>query len=79
MEWHNKTHLEYLALIVSEAAEAMNECRGVSPTEKLGSELADVILRTLDFAVVCGIDIEAEVLAKMAHNKVAGKKPGRVK
>lgn len=72
MGWHNKTPLEYLALIASEIGESVNECRGSQPTEKLGSELADIILRTVDFAEVCGIDIAAEIESKMAKNLANG-------
>lgn len=70
MGWHNKTPLEYLALIASEVGEAVNECRGPTPTEKLGIELADIILRTMDFALVCGLDIENEIQKKMAFNEI---------
>lgn len=76
--WHNKTHLEYLALIASEVGEAVNECRDITPTEKLGEELADIILRTLDFAVEEGIDIAQEILNKMDINDLRGTR-GRVK
>lgn len=72
MGWHNKTPLEYLALIASEVGEAVNECRGEKPTGELGEELADIILRTLDMAVVMGIDIEAEIKQKMETNELLG-------
>ena len=78
MGWHNKTPLEYVALIASEIGEAANECRGETPTEDLGSELADIVLRVLDFAKVQGIDIEEEIRLKMIINEKKGKK-GRVK
>lgn len=63
--WHNKTPLECIALISSEVGEAANECRGKKPSERLGSELADIILRTVDLAEDQGIDIQTEVLKKM--------------
>lgn len=78
MGWHNKTHLECLALIASEVGEAVNECRGTFPTEKLGEELADIILRVLDFAEECEIDITREILNKMDINDLRGTR-GRVK
>lgn len=78
MGWHNKTPLECLALVGSEVGEAVNECRGESPTEKLGEELADIILRTLDFAHAQRIDIDAQVIRKMDINRTNGTK-GRVK
>lgn len=78
MGWHNKTVLEALALIGSEVGEAVNECRGDEPTEKLGEELADIILRTLDLAKWLGLDIEGEVLKKMAVNEVRGTRGRRI-
>lgn len=78
MGWHNKTPLECLALIASEVGEAVNECRGAEPTEKLGEELADIILRTLDFAESLGIDIQDEIKVKMQKNAQNGTR-GRVK
>ena len=72
MGWHNKTVLEALALIGSEVGEAVNECRGDKPTGKLGEELADIILRVLDLTVTQGIDIEAQLLRKMAINEARG-------
>ena len=72
MGWHNKTVLEALALIASEVGEAVNECHGEKPTAELGEELADIILRTIDLAQWQGIDIELEVLCKMAKNEKNG-------
>ena len=69
MGWHNKSVLEALALIASEVGEAVNECRGKEPTEKLGTELADIIVRTLDLMVWQGIDPEGVILAKMAKSE----------
>lgn len=66
VNWHNKSALEHIALIASEVGEAANECRGEAPTEELGSELADIILRVVDLAECRSIDIEKEVLNKMA-------------
>lgn len=64
MGWHNKSPLESIALIASEIGEAANECRGEHPTDKLGSELADIILRTVDLAETLEIDIQAECFKK---------------
>ena len=72
MGWHNKLPLEYIALIASEIGEAANECRGDKPTKELGSELADIILRTIDFAKTEKIDIQQEILAKMEINEGRG-------
>lgn len=78
MGWHNKTTLEALALIGSEVGEAVNECRGDRPTEKLGEELADIILRTLDLSVTEGVDIAAAIQAKMELNEVNGTRGRRI-
>ncbi|MDD5371427.1 MAG: MazG nucleotide pyrophosphohydrolase domain-containing protein [Anaerolineaceae bacterium] len=78
MGWHNKTVLEALALIASEVGEAVNECRGEVPTEELGTELADIIVRTLDLMIWQGIDPEAVILAKMAKNEENGTKNRRI-
>lgn len=76
--WHNKTPLEALALIASEVGEAVNECRGDKPTAELGSELADIVLRTVDLAHWLGFDIGLEIANKMAFNEARGTR-GRLK
>jgi len=72
MGWHNKTTLEALALIASEVGEAVNECRMDTPTSNFGSELADIILRTLDLAESHNINIVTEIENKMAINESRG-------
>jgi NTP pyrophosphatase (non-canonical NTP hydrolase) len=64
--------LELLMLVASEVGEAANECRTGTPTPLFGSELADIILRTLGIAQHYGIDIEAEVIRKIAQNRKNG-------
>ncbi|SET85165.1 MazG nucleotide pyrophosphohydrolase domain-containing protein [Thalassotalea agarivorans] len=78
MGWHNKTPLEALALIASEVGEAVNECRGDTPTEHFGEELADIILRVLDLAHWQGIDMEKVIALKMQKNAERGNR-GRIK
>jgi len=78
MGWHNKQPLEYVALIASEIGEVANECRGSAPTGRLGEELADIILRTLDMAHQFGVDIDVEVARKMSINEQRGTR-GRLK
>jgi len=77
MGWHNKTALEALALIASEVGEAVNECRGVTPTKEFGTELADIVLRVADLAHWQGIDLALEITKKMAINEDRGTR-GRV-
>jgi NTP pyrophosphatase (non-canonical NTP hydrolase) len=72
------TPLEQLALITSEIGEAVNECRGNQPTDKLGSELADIILRTVGLSERLGINIEETLYKKMETNEKRGNL-GRVK
>lgn len=79
MGWHRgTTPLEQIALIASEIGEAANECRGKKPTDKLGDELADIILRTLGLAERLKIDMEDKIAHKMRKNEERGK-IGRLK
>ncbi len=61
----DRSPLESVALIASGIGDAAKECRGLKPTERFGEELAGIILRVLEAARCDGIDIEAEVLAKV--------------
>jgi NTP pyrophosphatase (non-canonical NTP hydrolase) len=67
-DWHNKTRLEYLALITSEVGEAVNEARGEDVDEKYYFELADIGLRLLDLAEVEGISLQEYMEKKMEIN-----------
>lgn len=67
MGWHNKSVLESIALIASEVGEAADESFGEIGDDKLGSELADIILRTVDLAQTTGFDVNA-VVAKTTLN-----------
>jgi NTP pyrophosphatase (non-canonical NTP hydrolase) len=78
MGWHNKTVLEALALVASEVGEAVNECRGESPTEKFGTELADIILRVVDLAEWQGINLSEVISAKMLVNEQNGTRGRRI-
>lgn len=66
---------EILMLMVTELAEAMEAYRTGNPESgkikgfsRMEEELADVVIRLLDFAGKEGLDIEGAVLAKMAYN-----------
>jgi NTP pyrophosphatase (non-canonical NTP hydrolase) len=78
MGWHNKTVLEALALIASEVGEAVNECRGETPTPELGTELADIILRVADLAHWQGINLASVIAAKMEINEARGARGRRI-
>lgn len=78
MGWHNKTVLEALALIASEVGEAVNECRGETPTDAFGIELADIILRVADLAHCSGIDLADVIAKKMKINELRGTRGRRV-
>lgn len=78
----SESPLEKLALITSEVGEAIEECR--IPGAKLDfpyidergkpiglwSELADIVIRTLDMAQIVGIDLENAVAQKMDYNEM---------
>ena len=70
MGWDNsKTPLEAVALIHEEAAELGHELRqGNIDRHKVGFELADLILRTVDLAGELGIDITSSTAAKIEYN-----------
>lgn len=67
---------EILSLIHSEVSECLEAYRcGNPPSEKIPrfsgeeEELADILIRVLDFAGVRGYDIEGALRAKMAYNE----------
>jgi NTP pyrophosphatase (non-canonical NTP hydrolase) len=85
----NPQHLlSRLMLIVSEAAEAgevVRDGHGVvswhradGKPEGLGSELADIVIRTFDFAAALGIDLEAVIEEKAAFNAGRPRLHGKV-
>jgi len=59
MGWHNKTPLESLALIASEVGEAAAEHLGNTGTNAFVGELADIVLRIIDFGPLYGWDLDA--------------------
>lgn len=79
MGWNKTSALEQLALIASEVGEAVNECRGETPTEKLGEELADIVLRVFGMAEQFNVKLEAAIVIKMAKNFSKGNFKGRLK
>lgn len=76
-----------LALIGTEVSEAIEELRdGRAVTERyyrqdgkpegVPAELADVVIRCLDFADLYGIDLEDAMAEKTAHNVTRGHRHG---
>lgn len=84
--------VEKLCLIHSEVSEALEEVRAGRPLtevypEMLGdycigkplgfpTELADTMIRILDLAKACGIDLDREIDRKLAYNRTRGYKHG---
>ena len=87
--WHTGdiSPVERIALIVTECAEAIEELRAGHPVDEtyypdsvkpegVPSEIADVVIRCLDFAFVYGIDLEAAIVEKLAYNGGRGWRHG---
>lgn len=77
--------IAWLALVNTEVAEAVEDViagRWVTTKnekgkpEGLGSELADIIIRVCDDAGALGIDLSAEIRAKLDYNKTRSHKHG---
>ena len=67
-----------LSLIASEVFEAMEFLRrGEGDPKLIDSELADIVIRTLDFAEGYGIDLGEAIEKKMAVNKDRPYKHGK--
>ena len=77
--------IAWMALVNTEVAEAIEDVVagrwGTTKNEKgkpdgLGSELADIVIRVCDSAGALGIDMEAELRAKLAFNRTRSHKHG---
>jgi len=80
---------ERIALMHSELSEALEELRAGQPVnhtyynvskptkpEGVPSEMADVVIRVLDFCGANDIDLEAMITEKLAYNATRGRKHG---
>lgn len=66
-----------LMLVVTEISEAAEAVRH-NDFDNFKEELADTIIRLLDIARSCGIDIDGEVLKKVNKNKERPMKHGKL-
>ncbi len=64
-----------IALIHSEASEATEAIRHAD-WANYKEEMADILIRTIDMMAGLGIDIDTEVVMKMAKNRTRGYKHG---
>lgn len=77
-KWHDKPREDgtFIALMHSELSEALEGLRRDSMDDKLPHrkavevELADTIIRIMDFAGLKGLDIEGAVVEKVLYNQV---------
>lgn len=75
-EWDDPRRIPtVIALIHSEVSEALEGFR-VGDRANVAEELADVLIRVLDASGGLGIDMDAEVRAKLARNRTRGYKHG---
>ena len=69
---------EQVALICSEACEALKAWRVKQPIswldsdkkpQGIGAEYANILIRVAHYAELLGVDLEREVIAKLAYNR----------
>ena len=66
-----------IALIHSEASEALEAHRNAQPVADIEEEMADIVIRVMDTCAYHGFDIGGAIVAKMAKNKGRSKKHGK--
>lgn len=67
---------ELIALIHSELSECLEDLRK-NDWEGAAEEMADVVIRALDFCEGYGIDLQKEIVKKMSENKKRAYKHGK--
>ena len=75
---HRDFILAQLAKVGSEVGEAVQVCQTEVEYAGLGEELADIIIRTMDLAEFCGIEIGDAVAAKMEKNLSRARLHGKI-
>jgi len=73
----DRDFLHTLMLVVSEAGECCDAYRK-DQKDKIGEELADIMIRVADLAEANGIDIQDEIIRKMEFNKTRPYKHNRI-
>lgn len=76
----NMTFGDYVALLHSEVSEILEAFRDYGTTRTyhnnkpvdVGSEMADVLIRLIDFADICGVNLVDEFYRKMEYNRTRG-------
>ena len=69
--WHDEPREDgtMVALIHSEVSEALEELRKGSPGTKVAEELADVVIRIMDYAQSRKLDVGAAIVCKHLKNR----------
>ena len=73
----DRSRAKVLALIHSEASEALEADRNDAPKEHYAEELADIVIRVLDHAEEEDIDLEQAISSKMRQNEQREYKHGK--
>ena len=70
--------LAQIAKISGECGEAVSAIQHGEPVKEVATELADVIIRTLDLGGYLGVEMGDIIIEKMKHNETRPYKHGKV-